>query len=99
MPEDTLDRLLHLTGRFYQTVLYRLSETPGRTGGAGAGGLQRLTVPTWFGQRLVIPDIRPATRPTMTTFSLEGDRLKLETRADVVATGASTVTEWFSRVR
>jgi hypothetical protein len=99
MPDDKLDPILSINGRFYATIVYRLSETPGRSGGAGAGGPQTPAGPTWFGDRLVVPDARPAARPITMTYSLDGDRLKLETRVDVSAAHANTVTEWFTRVR
>jgi len=99
MPDDMLDPLLDVSGRFYATIIYRT--TQGRSGGSGAGGAQQLSTPTWFGDRLVIPNARPSARPitTTTTYSLEGDRLKSETRVEVSAGHANTITEWFTRVR
>ena len=66
MPDDKLDPLLRVNGRFYTTIIYRLSG--GRSGGAGAGGPQSPSGPTWFGDRLVIPDARPAARQTTVTY-------------------------------
>jgi hypothetical protein len=99
MPDDKLDPLLSINGPFYQTIVYRLFEPRGRSGGAGAGGLQPPSVPTWLGNQLVIPNPRPAARPATTTYSLDGDRLKLETRVEARTAQATTVTEWFTRVR
>ena len=99
MPDDRLDPILGISGRFYSTIIYRLSPTPGRQGGTGAAGPQRVTVPTWLGDRLVIPDPRPTTRPTTITFSLDGERLKLETRVEVGAGRENNVTELFAKVK
>jgi hypothetical protein len=47
----------------------------------------------------VIPDARPPARRTTATYSLDGDRLKLETRLEFSADHTSTVTEWFTNVK
>ena len=85
VPDDYLDPILSINGRVYTTVVYRLSEEQGRSGGAGAEGPPPLSRPTWFGDRLVIPEPWPAKFPTTMTYSLDGDRLKLETRVQVSA--------------
>jgi len=87
---------LSITGRFYATTIYRLSR--GRSGGTGAGGAPPPSGPTWFGDRLVIPDSRPGRLRTTTTYSLDGGRLKLETRVELGDGRANDVTEWFTRV-
>ena len=97
LPDDKLDTLLKINGRFYMTVIYHVSE--GRLGGAGAGGAPRPSEPTWFGDRLVIPDPQPAARSTMWTCSLDHDRLKLETRVDLPDGRANSVAQWFTRAQ
>jgi hypothetical protein len=99
VPDEKLDVFLKFDGRFYMTVVYRLSEARGRSGGAGAGGAPRPSEATWFGDRLVIPDPQPAARPVLWTYSLEGDRLKLETHVDLPNGRANDVTEWFKRIQ
>ncbi len=99
LPDDKLDPLLSVNGRFYTTIIYRLSGRPERSGGAGAGGPQPPSVPTWFGDRLVIPDARPSPRRTTTTYSLVGDRLKLETSVEISAGRANMVTQWLTRAK
>ena len=54
MPDDRLDRAF-ATGRFQQTIIYRVDES-GRSGGAGAGPPQVPTHTAWVGDRLVIPN-------------------------------------------
>jgi hypothetical protein len=98
MPDDRLDPLLDLTGRFYEAIIYRVG-TQGRQGGFGASGPQPPTGPTWIGDRLVIPNPRPSVYPTTTTYSREGERLKSETRVTVAAGRENTVTEWFTKVQ
>jgi hypothetical protein len=99
MPDQKLDPLLKINGRFYPTVMYRLTDAQGRLGGAGAGGPQRPSVPTWFGDRLVIPDPWPSFRRTSATYSLEGDRLKMETTVEIDSARSNTITQWFTRVK
>ena len=38
MPDDRLDPILGIKGRFYETIVYRTPTAPGRSGGYGAGG-------------------------------------------------------------
>jgi hypothetical protein len=99
MPDEKLDPLLTISGRFYPTVIYRLTDAPGRIGGAGAGGPLRPSVPTWFGDRLVIPDPWPSFRRTSATYSLDGDRLKLETSVEVDSARSNTITQWFTKAK
>jgi hypothetical protein len=94
IPDDELDRLLGVVGRLNTTTVYRISETPGRVGGAGAGGSPSLSQPTWFGEQLVVPNMRPSNTPITTTISLDGDRLKLQTRG-----GRNVVDEWFTKAK
>jgi hypothetical protein len=97
MPDERLDPLLTIGGRFYPTIIYRVYES-GRAGGAGAGA-QVPSLTSWVGDRLVIPNARPGTRPTTTTFSMDGERLKMETRVEVDATRANNVVELFTKVK
>jgi hypothetical protein len=100
IPDDKLDVMLRVQGRFYPTAMYYLSETEGRSGGYGANGQPQLTKATWFGDRLVVPDPWPGLRyPTTQTYSLDGGRLKLETHVEVSAGRESDVAEWFTRVK
>jgi hypothetical protein len=95
MTDDKLEPLMAISGRFYASIIYGITSRPARQGGFGAAGPPELTVPTWVGDRLVIPDARPAQRKATWTLSREGDRLKVETK---VEGRANTITEWFSRV-
>lgn len=101
VPEDKLKIMLALTdGPFYPTMVYRLTGSEGRSGGVGAGGPQPLQEPTWFGDRLVIPNARavpPRFKGMTATYSLDGDQLKLETRWDLVDGRANNVTELFTK--
>jgi len=99
MPDEKLDPILSFNGRFYQTVVYRVSPERWRPVGFGAGGPQLPTAPTWFADTLVIPNARPSARPVTTTYSLEGARLKVETRVEISEGRSNTVTEWFKRVQ
>ena len=97
-PDDRLEPLPNISGRFIPTIVYRIYES-GRAGGGGRGDLKP-SLTSWLGDRLVIPDPRPGSRLPMTsTFSMEGDRLKMETRAEVDAVRASTVIELFTKVK
>src|SRR5262245_11540247 len=99
MPDDRLDPILDINGRFYETIVYRVPAASGRSGGFGAAGPPTPVGVTWVGDQLVIPSARPDARfPGKTTFSIDGDRLKLETRRQISDDRASTVTEWFTRV-
>jgi hypothetical protein len=98
IPDDKLDPMLAGRGRFYPTVIYYLFET--RPGGYGAAGPPKLTQATWIDDRLVIPNPWPGmTHPTTQTYSLDGDRLKIETRADMGDGRESDVPEWFTLVK
>jgi hypothetical protein len=98
IPDDKLDSMLRARGRFYPTVIYYAFET--RPGGYGAAGPPKLTQATWIDDRLVIPNPWPGlTHPTTQTYSLDGDRLKIETRVDMGAGRESVVTEWFTKVK
>ncbi len=99
MPDDVLDPLLDLSGPFFQTVVYRLPESRLPPGGFGAAGPPPLRHPTWVGDRLVVPNAWPSARPTTTTLSLDGDRLRLDTRVEVSRSMANAVTQWFTRVK
>ena len=99
MPDDRLDPILSIKGRFYETIVYRTPTAPGRSGGYGAGGPATPVGVTWVGDQLVIPNARPDGRPGKTTYSMDGDRLKVETLGQVTSDRASTVTEWFTRVK
>ena len=98
MPDDDLTPVLRINGIFYTTIVYSISEMTGRSGGAGAGGPQSPSRPTWIGDKLVIPNARPAARASTTTYSLDGDRLKLETHVEMGDGRANDVTQWFTKV-
>jgi hypothetical protein len=98
MPDNRLDGAF-ANGRFEQTVIYRVYES-GRSGGAGAGTPQVPTRTAWVDDRLVIPNVIPGSaRPITMTFSMAGERLKIETRFEVDATNANTITELFTKVK
>ena len=93
MPDEKLNPILSINGRFYPTVIYRVSPERWRPIGFGAGGPQLPTAPTWFGDSLVIPNARPSSRPITTTYSVDGARLKVETRVEISEGRSNTVTE------
>jgi hypothetical protein len=98
IPDEVLDQFNpKLFARVYTTIMYNLFEPEGRSGGAGAGGVPPPTLPTWMGDRLVIPDPRPSERRMTTTYSMDGDRLKLETHVEIARDRINTVTEWFKK--
>ena len=98
IPDDKLEPLLAISGRFLPTAIYYLPET--RTGGYGAGGAPELTRPTWLGNQLVIPNPWPQlTRPTTQTYSLDGDKLAIETRVDMGPGRVNDFTERFDKVK
>jgi len=98
IPDDKLEPLLAINGRFYPTAIYYLSET--RTGGYGAGGAPEITRPTWLGNQLVVPNPWPQfTHPTTQTYSLDRDKLAIETRVDMGAGRVNDITERFDKVR
>lgn len=100
IPDDRLDVILRVKGRFYPTAMYYLSETEGRSGGYGASGQPQLTKATWLGDRLVVPNPWPGlARPMTQTYSLDGNRLKIETRADMGSGRESNFTEFFTKVK
>jgi hypothetical protein len=50
--------------------------------------------------RLVIPNaITGAIRPVMMTFSMDGERLKMETRVEVAATRVNNTLQLFTKVK
>ena len=97
VPDDKLDPILDINGRFYTSIIFRLIEPRGRAGGYGAGGPQP-TQSSWQGDRLVIRNPWPSQRPHTMTFSMDGDRLKVETHTDV-GTRSSDITEWYSKLK
>ena len=98
IPDEVIDAFNpKFFARRYATIIYHLFEPEGRAGGAGAGGVPQPTLPTWIGDRLVIPDPRPSARPMTTTYSMDGDRLKLETRVEIAGDRVNIVTEWFKK--
>ena len=101
MPDDRLDGAF-ANGRFEQTVIYRVDGS-GRSGGAGAGPAGPPKVPThtaWVDDRLVIPNAIPGSaHPATMTLSMAGERLRIETRFEIDATRANTITELFTKVK
>lgn len=104
VPEDKLKLRLALTDRpFTATMVYRLTGSQGRSGGVGAGGPQPLPGPTWVGDRLVVstawPGLGRMVKGMATTYSLQGDQLKLETHWDLTNGRANDLTELFTNVK
>jgi hypothetical protein len=102
IPDDRLDAAF-ANGRFEQTVIYRVYDA-WRSGGAGAGPPKVppkvLTRTAWVDDRLVIPNASPGlARPVTMTFSMAGERLRIETRFDADVTSASTITDLFTKMK
>ena len=99
MPDDRLDGAF-ANGRFDQTVIYRVYDS-GRSGGAGAGKPPEVPPRTaWVDDRLIIPNaVTGAARPVTLIFSVEGERLRIETRVKVDATRSNIIREFFTRVQ
>jgi len=97
VPDDKLDPILDVNGQYFKTVVYRIIVPAGRRGGFGAAGDQRPS--SWQGDRLVFQDSRSGGRPLSMTFSLDGERLKLETHSAVGGGRENNIAEWFTRVR
>ena len=98
MPDDRLDGAF-ANGRFEQTVIYRVYES-GRSGGTGAAPPQVPTRTAWVDDRLVIPNAIPGSvRPITMTFSMAGERLRIETRFETDAKGVNTIGELFTKVK
>jgi len=95
LSDDALDKMLNFKGRFDTTTVYRIVVPQAGRGGFGAGGD---TSASWQGDRLVLP-ILGAAHPTTVTFSLDGERLKVEMH-NVVSSGKENNTpEWFTKVK
>lgn len=100
IPDKDLDPVLSINGRYYQTIIYRLSEPPrGRNGGFGASGPRPARTEGWIGNELVIANLRPSFRETVTRFSMDGERLKIVTTAEIVNGKQNTVTAFFVRAK
>ena len=101
VPDAKLDPLLTIHGEFHQTVIYRITEPQGRSGGSGAAGDLRFS--SWQDNRLVVKRSRTESRTFTVYLSLEGDRLRKETHTVVTIDPKdkkeSTVTEWFERIK
>lgn len=98
IPDARLDPYLNFSGRFSPTTIFRIYET-GRQGGAGAGGPVLPARTSWVGNRLYIPNMSGGVKRTMTTFEMDGERLKMETVVEVDAVRRNTVTELFGKVK
>lgn len=85
VPDNILDSLLLIHGQFFPTVIYRIVEPRGRSGGSGAGGDQRGS--SWQGERLVLTQSRSGVRLITVSLSLDGERLKLETHTVIAGEG------------
>jgi len=96
IPDDILDRLLTIQKKHRPTTIYRIVSATGRSGGAGASGVQDNS--SWQGDRLVFWETTP-TRSYSLAFSLDGDRLKLEMHSVVGPGKESTLALLFSRVK
>ena len=98
MPDDRLDGAF-AHGRFQQTIIYRVDGS-GRSGGGGAGPPQVPTHTAWVDDRLVIPNaILGSARPVTMTFSMDGERLRIESRVEADGTSGSTIRELFTKVK
>jgi hypothetical protein len=99
MPDEELQRRVRFGRSFSQTVVYQLN-APGRSGGFGAAGAPPMMVPTWVGDRLVIPHAQPDTdglKNFTVTYSFEGDSLKQETHWELADGRANTLAFLFER--
>jgi hypothetical protein len=96
MPDNKMDPLLSINGQVNLTVAYRIFQPRGRSGGAGAGG-SYAQGSSWQGASLVLSDSGANDRSFTTTYSLDGERLKLERRTVVSDTRQNNTAEWFTR--
>lgn len=97
VPDEKLDPILDINGQYIKTMVFRIVVPRGRAGGAGAAGDQRPS--SWQGDRLTFHDSPPGGRPFTMTFSLEGERLKLETRAVMSPGRENNIVNWFTKVK
>jgi hypothetical protein len=95
LSDATLEMMLNFTGHFETTTIYRIVMPQGGSGGLGAGGDTRSS---WQGDRLVF-QIKGAAHPTTVAFSLDGDRLKVETHVVVSPGKENNTAEWFTKAR
>jgi hypothetical protein len=95
LPDDKLDIMLNFIGRYDTTTVYRIEMSPGRSGGFGAAGDPRAG---WRADRLVF-EIRGAAKPQTVAFSMDGERLKVETHVVVSPGKENNTPEWFTRVK
>ena len=96
IPEKQLARMLAASGRFYPAAIYNLPESDGRPG----SDYRQQTQARWVDDRLVIPNPWPGlARPTTQTYSLDGNRLKIQTHSDMGNGRQSDVTEWFTKAK
>jgi len=96
IPEKQLAPMLAASGRFYPTAIYNLPRSDGRPGSE----YRQETQAMWVDGRLVIPNPWPGlARPTTQTYSLDGNRLKIQTHSDMGNGRHTDVTEWFTTAK
>jgi len=95
LSDDALNMMLNFKGSFDTTTVYRIVVPQSGDGGLGAGGDTRSS---WQGDRLVL-QILGAPKPTTVTFSLDGERLKLESRVVVGPGKENNTVELFTRLK
>ena len=96
IPEKQLAPMLAASGRFYPTAIYNLPGSDGRPG----SDYRQQTQAKWEDDRLVIPSPWPGlARPTTQTYSLDGNRLKIQTHVDMGNGRETDITEWFTKVK
>ena len=94
LPDDALDMMLKLLGRYDTTTVYRIVTPQGRSGGFGAAGDTRSS---WQADRLVFY-ITDSAKGLAAAFSMDGEQLKVEEHT-VVKGNKNTSSEWFTRVK
>ena len=95
LSDDALNMMLNFKGSFDTTTVYRIVLPQSGNGGLGAGGDTRSS---WQGDRLVF-QILGAAKPTTVAFSLDGERLKVETHVIVSPGKENNTAELFKRFR
>jgi len=95
LSDDALNMMLNFKGSFDTTTVYRIVLPQSGNGGLGAGGDTRSS---WQGDRLVL-QIVGAAKPTTVTFSLDGERLKVESHVVVSPGKENNTAELFTRVK
>ena len=95
LSDDASSMMLNFKGSFDTTTVYRIVLPQSGNGGLGAGGDTRSS---WQEDRLVL-QIVGAAKPTTVTFSLDGERLRVETHVVVSPGKENNQAELFTRFR